>query len=176
VNQKAYGKGSHYIPLGKIQKAWGLKGEVKFALYHSSSEALLKTRQVYRKVGSSFRSTFLNSVKKQGKHWVIQLEGFRSPEATIPLQGEELFLPAEELSQKGVDEYYIFELIGLEVLTPAGKALGHVEEVVNYGASEILVVRDLEKASEILIPLVSDSVKNISLVEKKIIIEPMEGF
>jgi 16S rRNA processing protein RimM len=167
----------HYIPLGKIQAPWGLKGEVKVQPYHSSSQALMQTRRIYLKAGFSFREVALLSARPHGKSLLLHLEGMDSPERALTLRGEEIFLPEDVLPPKKKGEYYVFELVGMEVVTPEGRRLGLVKEVVRYGASEILVIADDrgKKGEEVMVPLVPDFLRGIHEEERRIVIEPMEG-
>ena len=164
-----------YVAVGKILSPWGLRGESKFELYYPESEVLFETRQVYLKAGFSFRKVSLLSARRQGKSLRIHLEGMNSPEEAKTLQGEEVYVEVLELPPAGKEEFYAFELVGLEVVTSSGVTLGKAAGVVHYGASDILVVSDF-KGKEIQIPLVPDFLRGISLEEKKIVVEGIEDF
>lgn len=165
---------AEYLALGKISGPWGLKGELKAKLFNASSSFPKKVRSVRLKAGLSFEEFAVEDVRPHGAHFLLKLKGFDSPEAARSLKGRELFVPLNILSKKNPGEHYVFELSGMEVVTSQGLSLGLVKEVVNYGASEILVVRSQGKP-EILIPLVPDILKEVLKEEGKIVIEPMEG-
>ncbi len=162
-----------FIPVGKILSAWGVRGGVKFLLYNLESKALEKTRELYVKAGFLFEPLSIKSLQKQGKYWVINFEGYHSPEAVLELKGKEAFLPTEKLPKKEKGEIYIFELIGMTVYSSQGEKLGRVKQVDNYGASEILVVEN--EIGEVLIPMTRETLKEVHSLEKKIIIDLPEG-
>jgi 16S rRNA processing protein RimM len=168
------GKG-HYVAIGRILGPWGLKGEVKFELYSSQSEVLFETRQVYLQAGFSFQKRSLLSVRQHGKFLRVHLEGVNSPEEAKVYQGQEVFISESELPPTQGAEYYAFELVDLEVLTTEGESLGKVKGVVHYGASDLLVVKGPE-GREIQIPMIPDFLREISLDEKKIVVEGIEEF
>ncbi|MGI9345283.1 MAG: ribosome maturation factor RimM [Gammaproteobacteria bacterium] len=53
-----------------------------------------------------------------------------------------LHVAKQDLPKPAAGEYYWYELIGLKVLTHAGIALGTVENLIETGAQDVLVIRD----------------------------------
>lgn len=168
------GEAEKYVPVGKIRGPWGLKGEAKLELYRKDSKVLFETRQIYLKAGFSFRELSVLSVRPQGKNLCLRLDGFHLPEDVLVLKGSEVYILAEELPEKEEGEYYAFELVGMEVVTSEGASLGQVRDVVHYGASEILVVREAEKGKEIQIPLIPDYLREISVKGRRIVVEGVD--
>jgi len=69
------------------------------------------------------------------------------------------------LPKTQTDEYYWTDLIGLEVVNLAGISLGHIENLFETGANDVLVVKG---ERERLIPLVFDRVVlNVDVIAKK---------
>lgn len=163
------------IAVAKIQGPWGLKGQVKCALYDPASQVLLKTRLVFLKAGFSFRELKVLESRRQGEGILLSVEGIKSPEEAQQLRGQEIFIERRDLPAKKEGEFFIFELQDLKVYDTQGVFLGKVAAIETYGASEILVVRDADKNSEHLIPLIPGTLRQVSLSEQKIVIEMMEG-
>jgi 16S rRNA processing protein RimM len=63
------------------------------------------------------------------------------------------------------DEYYAFELVGLEVVEEGGRALGKVRAVTPGVANDVL-----ELDSEVLLPMVEDCVRTIDLDSRRIVV------
>jgi len=78
---------------------------------------------------------------------------------------------AEDLEE---DEYYVSDLIGLEVLLEDGKSFGIVKDIISTGANDVYTISTKEHG-EVLIPAIKDVVKKIDIKEKKIYISLMEG-
>ena len=66
------------------------------------------------------------------------------------------------------------DLIGLDVYSDESKLLGKLDDVFNSGSCDIYVVKD-ELGKQILLPAISDVVKDINLEEKKIIVHILNG-
>ena len=67
---------------------------------------------------------------------------------------------------------YIY--FGLEVYSDEGKLLGILDDIFNTGSNDIYVVKD-ELGKQLLLPAISEVVKEINLNEKKIIVHILEG-
>jgi 16S rRNA processing protein RimM len=84
-------------------------------------------------------------------------------------RGAELEVEREALPATGDDEYYAFELVGLDVVEETGRALGRVSVVVPGVANDVL-----ELDSGVLLPMVEDCVVEIDLDARRITVS--EGF
>ena len=80
-------------------------------------------------------------------------------------RGAELRVPRSQLEPPAEDEYYVFQLVGLEVVEEGGRALGRVREVASYPANDVL-----ELDSGALLPLVEACVREIDLGAGRILV------
>ena len=71
-------------------------------------------------------------------------------------------------------EYYHHQLLNLEVVTDSGVFLGVVTEILETGASDVLVVRP-ELGPEVLIPVTDAFIQEINLAERKITVHIIPG-
>ena len=77
----------------------------------------------------------------------------------------------EDLPQPGKDEFYLYPMVGLPVVTTQGRRLGTVINIFSNGAQDLLVVQD--KDEEYLIPILDSII--IQHDAEKIVIEPPPG-
>ena len=63
---------------------------------------------------------------------------------------------------------------GLDVYSDEGKLLGKLDDVFNSGSCDIYVVKD-ELGKQLLLPAISDVIKEINLEEKKIVAHLLKG-
>ncbi len=73
-------------------------------------------------------------------------------------RGTALVVPRESLPPPEEDSYYVFQLVGLEVVDEDGGALGRVAAVTPGIANDVL-----ELDSGVLLPLVEDCVRGVDL-------------
>jgi len=65
------------------------------------------------------------------------------------------------------DEFYVFELVGLLVEEEGGRILGHVDDVLEYPANDVL-----ELDSGASLPLVETCVRRVDLAGGRIVVAP----
>ena len=83
------------------------------------------------------------------------------------VRGAPLEVAREELPATGDDEYYVFELVGLEVVEEGGRTLGRVARVEPGVANDTL-----ELDGGLLLPLVGACVRDIDLEVRRILVAP----
>ena len=82
-------------------------------------------------------------------------------------RGRALEVERDALPPTADDEYYAFELVGLEVVEEGGRALGKVVRVEPGVANDVLELED-----GLALPMVEDCVRSIDLREKRILVAP----
>jgi 16S rRNA processing protein RimM len=82
-------------------------------------------------------------------------------------RGVELQVRRSELPQPEADEYYVFQLVGLEVVEEGGRPLGPVKDVQTYPANDVL-----ELESGVLLPLVESCVLSVDVDGGRIVVAP----
>jgi 16S rRNA processing protein RimM len=63
--------------------------------------------------------------------------------------------------------YYVFQLVGLEVVEEGGRTLGRVTDVADYPANDVL-----ELDGGLALPMVADCVREIDLEGGRIVVAP----
>jgi 16S rRNA processing protein RimM len=100
----------------------------------------------------------VESSKRSGGRPVIRLDR-EAP------RGATLAVPRESLPPTGENEYYAFELVGLEVAEEGGRTLGRVAQVAPGVANDVL-----ELDSGVALPLVEDCVRQVDLERGRILV------
>ncbi|HEV8320054.1 MAG TPA: ribosome maturation factor RimM [Myxococcota bacterium] len=158
------------VAVGRITRPHGVRGEVRVQVY-GSGEVLAVQREVlvggapravtaFRFAGGGSRSTG-GAGGGGGGFAVMRLRGVDDRDAAEALRGAELSLPASAFPEAGPGAFWYHEVVGREVVERAGgRVLGRVTAVVNYGASDVLVV--LGDEGEWMLPVVDDVVLAVS--------------
>jgi 16S rRNA processing protein RimM len=96
--------------------------------------------------------------KRSGGRLVIRLD------RPVP-RGTRLEIPRSELPEPDAGEYYVFQLVGLEVVEEGGRRLGVVSDVVPAPANDAL-----ELDTGLLLPLVGACVREVDLEGRRILV------
>ena len=104
------------------------------------------------------------------KGFLIDLEGIDSRDLAASLRGSELILDREELDAPDEEEFYVGDLLGLEVYGETGTYIGSVADMLDTPAHEILVVRNDEESTEHYVPFTHEHVPKIDLEGRCIVV------
>ena len=163
------------ISFGKITKVHGLRGEVKLLPHSRTLHSFKELSRIYieNKSSDTPQEFNISSFKFHKNTAILKLEGIDTVDDAEQLRGQEVYVDDSELGELEEDEYYFFDLIGLEVYTDEGTYLGNVEEIMERAIQNILVIKN--EGKEVLIPLAEPILKEINLEEGRILITPVKG-
>jgi 16S rRNA processing protein RimM len=82
-------------------------------------------------------------------------------------RGAALQVRKADLASLGPDGYYVFDLVGLEVVEEGGRTLGRVTDVAHYPANDVL-----ELDSRIVLPLVGACIREVDTEGGRILVAP----
>jgi 16S rRNA processing protein RimM len=158
-----------YIAVGYILGAHGLEGELKVDSLSDNPERF-RAGAVFRAGDSSIT---IRSLRAHRGALLLRIEGIDTRDKAEELRGLLLEIPDSELGPLEQDEYYRFQIIGLEVRDTEGNILGRLEEVLETGANDVYIVRDAE--SELLVPAIESVVKKVDLAAGTMVVDPLSG-
>jgi 16S rRNA processing protein RimM len=144
------------VVVGRVGKSHGLDGS--FVVEDAS-----ETRELFA-VGAKLlvdgaEATVVGSKQARGRP-VIRLD-------VRPARGAELRVPRSALAATEEDEYYVFQLVGLQVHEEGGATLGTVADVAPGVANDVL-----ELDSGLALPMVEECVLSIDLDAGQILVAP----
>ncbi len=158
------------ILIGKITSAVGLKGEVKVYNYSDSTEIYENTPQIY--VDDELMA--VQSIRTQKNMVVLKLEGFSDRTAAEKARGRQLFVTEDDLPELPEGQFYVRDLIGMEVFSDEGQRLGPVTDVIQNTAQDIFEI-EMEDGRKVLIPKVDSYVLKIDGESRRITVHLQEG-
>ena len=166
--------GEELISVGRIFGAHGIRGEVKvesltdFPERFREGEVLI----LVTPEGAAREVTIRSSRIHRGAVLILIDE---SPDrnAAEALRGGFFKIREKDLMRLPAGEFYHFQLVGLEVRTEDGDAIGTIEEVMPTGARPVLVVR--KDGREVLLPHIDDVVRAVDLKGGTMTVRLLEG-
>ncbi len=105
---------------------------------------------------------------------ILGLEGLNDGVSARKFTGEWLYAATGAESELQPGEYYHYQLVGLTVVSDQGESLGRVEEVLVTGSNDVYVVKS-ESGGELLLPAISQVVKEIDLSSQRILVHLLDG-
>lgn len=161
-----------YLEVGKIVNTHGIRGELKLQLWCDDAEYLKQFKTLYFDENGC-KSVNLLSVRPHKNAAIIKLDGVNDMNSAEQLKNSILFANRED-AVHAENAHYIQDIIGCEAVHfQTGESLGKVSDVLNYGASDILEIKNGKKIN--LVPLVDDFVCDIDEAAGVIKIKPIKG-
>ncbi len=167
------------VIIGQISKVRGIKGEMVVVPLTDDPNRFSDLRKVFLSKNDRINQFEVQKVradlttKRLKEKVLLKLKGVESPEEAKRLVGGFLEIEKEDLIKLPEGRYFIFDIIGLKVITTQEKEVGTVKEVISLPANDVYVVQGDQKEYDI--PAIKEVVKRIDLERKVMIIEPKEG-
>jgi 16S rRNA processing protein RimM len=116
------------------------------------------------------RSIALEDGRVHGKGVVAKLKGCDDRDAAAALMGMSIAIRRDQFPAAAEGEYYWADLVGLAVSNLEGVSLGVVDQLLETGANDVLVV--VQGDVERLVPFVQGQfVKEVDLTNRRIIVD-----
>jgi 16S rRNA processing protein RimM len=162
------------LEVGRIVKSHDFSGRLRALSYCESEKVLKSTEEVFLRQGSADPVPFkLREIRGSRKNLIVSFEGIDDDDAARGLVGSEILVPRDRFAKLPDDEFYWWELIGLEVRTEEGRSLGRIESIFPTGGNDVYVCTGGER--EILIPAIGEVVRDIDKDKGRMIVRLLEG-
>ena len=156
--------------MGRIGAAHGIKGEVRITSFTEEPLAL----KDYGPLATNRPGLVIEieTARATTNVLVARLKGVTDRNAAEKLNGVELYVDRDKLPPTSdEDDYYHADLIGLEARLIDGSVLGTVTAIPNYGASDLLEVRDGRTGDTFLYPFTKQVVPEVHVADGYLVIE-----
>ena len=158
------------ILIAKIQAHQGLNGWLKIYSYSESKKKFSNYKHFFVIKNETYIHLDVEDIQVT-KSIKIKFKNFGLREHSDEYIGKNLYIDREQLVKLDDNQYYWNDLIGLEVYLEEGEQIGVVNDIIETGSNDVLVIKG-SKGKELLIPYVfGESVKKVILDEKRIIID-----
>ena len=161
------------ICVGAIAGSFGVKGEVRLKSFCADPAAIVTYAPLFTDANPDGYTLTINRTVKNG--FAARLSGVKTKEDADALRGTELYADRNKLPGLPDDEYYHSDLIGLLALDTGGDERGHVKDVQNHGAGDLLEIQLPKSAETVLVPFTLKTVPTVDLATRRVIIDPPEG-
>ena len=163
-----------YFEIGQIVNTSGLKGLVKANLFTDDITKIEEFDKVIIEKNKKQEEYEIEEVKYHKNQALIKFKGIDNIDEAEKLRNSYIKVHRDDEPELPEDTYYIVDLIGLDVYSDEGKLLGKLDDVFNSGSCDIYVVKD-ELGKQLLLPAISDVIKEINLNERKIVAHLLKG-
>lgn len=162
-----------FLQVGIISSTHGIKGEVKVFPTTDDAARFKKLKKVFLDTGAGQIELEVQGVRFFKQFVIVKFKGIDNINDVEKYKGKSLYVSRQDAVRLEENEYYIADLIGMEVCTEEGP-FGTLKDVMETGANEVYII-DSEAHGEVLIPAIRQCILDVDIEGKKMTIRLMDG-
>ncbi|GAB6137682.1 ribosome maturation factor RimM [Halanaerobaculum tunisiense] len=161
------------ITIGEITRHQGNKGEVRVKALTDFTNRFEELEEVFLIKGRNKFKAEIEEIRHHKGFVIVKFVDCDDIGTAIEYKGYQIKIPLEQTKELGTDEYYLYQIQGLEVYTTAGEYLGEITDILETGANDVYVVK--QGAEELLIPAIKEVVHEVNLEDNRMQVELLTG-
>ena len=162
------------LQIGVITSPHGLKGEVKVFPITDDVNKFKKFKSIIVDTGKERLTLEIGGVKFFKKFVILKFKGIDDINDVEGYGKAGLWIKREQSVPLKKGEYFIADLIGLDVFTEDGKQFGTLKDVMQTGANDVYIIESKEHG-EVLVPAIKDCILDVDIEEKRVEIHLLDG-
>ncbi len=159
--------------VGVISTTHGIAGEVKVFPTTDDMNRFKKLKEVILDTGKETQLLHIQQVRFFKNMVIVKFKEFQSINDVERLRGKSLYVTRENAVKLQKDEYFIADMIGIQVVSDEGEDLGILQDVMQTGANDVYVVE--KDGEELLIPAIKDCILSVNVEEGKMEVHLLPG-
>ncbi len=160
--------------VGVISNTHGIRGEVKVFPTTDDVKRFRKLKTVLLQADTQNREMKIESVRFFKQFVILKFQGIDDMDAALLLKGKSLLVARKDAVRLSRDEYFIADLIGLEVFDESGERLGVITDVLQTGANDVYAV-GMTDGRELLLPAIKECILKIDMEKHLVRVHVMDG-
>lgn len=162
------------LQVGVLSSTHGVRGEMKIFPTTDDVKRFKKNKEYILETTKGNMTVKVESVKFFKQFVILKFEGIDTLDDILPYKGCRLLVDREHAVKCAKDEYFIADLIGLDVIDEEEKSIGKLEDVMQTGANDVYVIRGNDK-KEYLFPAIKECILQVDVPNGFIKVHIMPG-
>ena len=162
------------LQVGVISSTHGVRGEVKVFPTTDDVKRFKRLKEVILDNGKEQMNLEIEGVKFFKQFAILKFKGFDNINDIEKYKGKSLFVTRENAVKLRKDEYFIADLIGLQVFDEEDKKIGELKDVIETGANDVYVIT-LSDGKELLLPAIKQCVLSVDVEGGTMKVHILEG-
>ena len=162
------------LQVGVITTTHGIRGEVKVYPTTDDAHRFDYLESVLLDTGKDLWDMEIQRVKYFKQFVILKFRDVDNINDIEPYKGKSLYVTRDFAVPLEENEYYIADLIDMDVFLEDGSLFGTLKDVMETGANDVYVIHTTDK-KEVLVPAIKDCVKEVDVEQNKMIIHLLKG-
>ena len=142
------------LQAGVITTTHGIRGEVKVYPTTDDVHRFEDLDSVLLDTGREYIELEIENVKYFKQYAILKFKGINNINDIEKYKGRSLYVTRDQAIPLDEDEYYIADLIGLDVYLENGEKFGVLKDVMETGANDVYIVETGEGKEVLLLSLI----------------------
>ncbi|MCC8378887.1 ribosome maturation factor RimM [Xenorhabdus sp. PB30.3] len=161
------------IVLGKLGSAYGIRGWLRVFSSTEQAEDIFEYQPWFIQRSGQWQHVELETWKYHNQDLIIKIKGVDDRDAANLFTNSEIVVDSSQLPELEDGDYYWKDLTGCQVINTAGYNLGIVQDMMETGSNDVMVIKanlkDAFGIKERLIPFLDGQViKKVDLATNTI--------
>ena len=161
------------LQVGVITTTHGIRGEVKVFPTTDDPRRFEELPSILLDTGKELCELEIQRVKYFKQFVILKFRDVDDINEIEPYKGKSLYVTRDMAVPLEENEYYIADLIGMDVFLEDGSLFGRIKDVLETGANDVYILQTQEK--EVLIPAIKDCILQVDVESNKMVIHLMKG-
>lgn len=162
------------LQVGVISSTHGIRGEVKVFPTTDDPGRFKKLKNVILDTGREQKNLEIAGVKFFKQFVILKFKGIDNINDIEKYKGKSLYVTRENAVRLKKDEYFIADLVDMQVVLEDGTLFGVLTDVMKTGANDVYCIQTQEHG-EVLIPAIGECILNVDVEGQKMTIHLMPG-
>ena len=161
-----------YLAVGFLRRPHGVHGEIIMDLHTDFPERLKPGTKLL--VSEEHTLMVVDGIREHQKGVIIKFNGIDTPEAAGRFRNTWVYIKASDAPPLPKGQIYQHELFGFQVVDDNDNLLGELVEIIETGANNVYVVRDVS-GKEILLPAIPSVILELDTDRRLMRVHLLEG-
>lgn len=162
------------LQVGVITSTHGVRGEVKVFPTTDDAARFKQLKHVLLDTGREMKPLEIQGVKFFKQFVILKFKGIDNINDIERYKRCPLLVERKDAVKLKEDEYFIADMIGIQVETEDGEVFGTLKDVMETGANDVYVI-DTEEHGEVLVPAIKECILDVDVEKRKMTIHLMDG-
>ena len=162
------------LQVGVISSTHGVRGEVKVFPTTDDVKRFKKLKKVILDTGKEQLPLEIEGVKFFKQFVILKFRGIDNINDIEKYKGKSLLVDREHAVKLKKDEYFIADMIGMDVFTEEGELFGALKDVMETGANDVYII-EMTDGKEVLVPAIKQCILDVDIENRKMVIHLLEG-
>ena len=163
-----------YLQVGVITTTHGIRGEVKVFPTTDDPARFEELEQVMLDTGRALLPLEIQNVKYFKQYVILKFKGIDNINDIERYKGKSLYVTRANAVKLRKDEYFIADLIDINVYDEEDKPFGILKDVIETGANDVYDIK-MNDGRSVLVPAIKECILSVDIENRKMVIHLLDG-